>query len=560
MRRRGLSLADCEASLQSMLNPAHLYGIDAAVALLVESLESKDTIALAGDYDVDGASGVALGVEALRSFGAHKVETLLPDRFVGGYGLSEAMVEDAMHKGVTLLITVDNGIAAHQAISLAKEYGIRVIITDHHLPSDTLPPADAIINPNMPECTFASKNLAGVGVIFYLMCALRTALREQKWFIYNKLHEPSMSGLLDLVALGTVADMANIDNNNRLLIKNGIKRIRTGNSRKGIVALLEAMQVEPAHCNARSIGFALAPPLNAAGRLAHIDLAVSCLLASSWSQARSLAAELVALNLERKQIQNSMFQEAMEDAAQADSNSRVLVLFRPHWHQGLTGLVAGMVKDKCNKSCFVVTKSEDMLVGSARAVKGHHLLDWLTRAHGETPDTLSRFGGHEAAAGFTLYPHAFEDFLQAVHQSAPAPQTDEHEAGLGDCDGTLPTKAITLANALALEELTPWGKGCEEPIFHSEFTLLASQVMGVHHLRLQLADPLSPDRKLYNAVAFYRNEDEIPTHLPARVKIYYHLHTNRFRGATEVQLLVKDLIPLPEESATQSELTATNIQ
>jgi len=530
-----------------MLDPAGLYGMQTAVRTVVEALKEGLTIALAGDYDVDGATGVALGMEALTLFGAKKVVPQLPDRFVDGYGLSEAMVEEARNQGVDLLITVDNGIAAHQAINLAHENGMQVIITDHHLPGGKLPPADAIINPNMPECAFGSKNLTGAGVIFYLMCAVRTTLREQNWFLFNKIPEPPMSRMLDLVALGAIADMANIDRNNRLLIKSGVARIRAGNAHKGIIALLEAMQVNPKHCAPRDLGFSVAPPLNAAGRLAHMDSALACLLAASWAEARNHAAELVAHNTQRKQIQNLMYQEALAAANAEPPEAHALVLYNPDWHQGLTGLVAGMIKDKLGKSCFVLTRGGDLLVGSARSAGGDHLLDWLETINTHNQELLARFGGHAAAVGFTLYPHALDDFRNAVFAHSPqpgkTPSTCEKPA---QDDGEMPPEAITLKNALLLEELTPWGKGCEEPLFYSDLTLVENRVMGVNHQRLQFVVEDANGQRPIAGVAFYLSEDEMPATLPARVKVHYHLGANRYRGSLTLQLLVKRLALLED--------------
>ena len=474
--------------LKNLLPPDGLKGIAEASQLLADAIVEQRRIVIAGDYDSDGATGCAVALLGLRALGATQLDYVVPDRFRMGYGLSPALVDLACEKGAQLLVTVDNGISSVTGVAHAKARGLGVIITDHHLPGAELPAADAIVNPNQPGCTFASKALAGVGVMFYLLLALRQLLRARGLLP----QEPNLATLLDLVALGTVADVAWLDHNNRILVEQGLRRIRTGRAQPGVMALLSVAGRSAAHVNAMDLGFVLGPRVNAAGRLDDMRGGIECLLAASPEQAAPLAAQLDQLNRERRALTAQMATEALD--VTTGSSAIGICAFEPEWHEGIVGLVASKLKEAHHRPAIAFARAEEtgLLKGSARSIAGFNVRDALVAVDAQHPGLILRFGGHAMAAGLTLpesgYPRFAAAFDAACRQSLPA-------AALARCietDGALEANELTLDTARLLEHTGPWGNGFPEPLFEGVFTVTNVRLMGSEqqHVRYQLRDDL----------------------------------------------------------------------
>ncbi len=538
---------ELEHTLARLHPVSGLARADEAAALLQEQLEGHRRILIVADFDADGATGCALAVRFLRKLGAD-VGYLVPNRFEYGYGLTPEIVALAATQGPDLIVTVDNGIASHAGVESAGRLGIPVLVTDHHLPGESLPPAAVIVNPNQPGDSFPSKHLAGVGTIFYVLLALRARLREQGWFAARGLAEPNMAELLDLVALGTVADVVPLDQNNRILVAQGLQRVRAGRCCPGILALLEAAGRSPRRAAASDFGFAVGPRLNAAGRLDDMSLGIECLLSEDPAAAREMAHELDRLNRERRAIEAEMQTQALEQLEQLPGPDDAalpfgLCLYRPEWHQGVVGLVASRIKERCNRPVIAFADAGDgELKGSARSVPGLHIRDALDALATRHPELLSRFGGHAMAAGLSLRGQDLEAFSCAFDQEVARHLSPADLHGEILSDGPLEASQLNLETAQLLRDAGPWGQGFPEPLFDGEFRVLSQRIVGERHLKLQLeVEGLRP----LDAIAF--NQDEPLS--AGRVRLAYRLDVNEYRGARSAQLVVEHICDAGERDS-----------
>lgn len=529
--------------LARLYAPQAMRGLQAAVELLVVAVREQKKILIVGDFDADGATSSTLAVLALGAMGAPGVDFLVPNRFDFGYGLTPEIVEVAKEYGPDVLITVDNGISSIDGVAAAKAAGMTVIVTDHHLPGSELPAADAIVNPNQPDCEFPSKNLAGVGVIFYLLSRLRSALEESGWFAESGIRAPNMAEYLDLVALGTVADLVPLDHNNRILVHQGIARIRSGRCRPGIAALLEVAGRDQRKLSTTDIGFILGPRINAAGRLDDIGTGIRCLLTRDPSEARELAAELDALNRDRKAIEQGMQREAMAALEKLQLDGEIpwsLCLYDEGWHQGVVGILASRIKEKFHRPVIAFAEGDNGLVkGSARSIPGLHIRDALSDVAAAHPHLISKFGGHAMAAGLSLPAENFPAFTDAF-ETAVRNRLDESQLqAVIDSDGELEPSEFTMQTAATLRACAPWGQAFPEPEFDGEFLLLQQRIVGERHLKMVVAPQGNPQLAL-DAIAFNIDTDQWPQ--PAqKVRLAYKLDINEFRGRESLQLMVSYL-------------------
>ncbi len=526
-----------------------LEGIDKAVALLFHAIESGKRIIVVGDFDADGATSSALSVLALRSLGCRNVDYLVPNRFEDGYGLSPEVVDQAIKYQAQLIMTVDNGVSSIAGVKYAKQQGLEVIVTDHHLPGNELPEADAIVNPNLESCQFPSKSLAGVGVAFYLMLALRAFMRERGWFASNALSEPNLAELLDLVALGTVADVVALDENNRILVHQGLQRIRAGKARPGIQALIEVSKREAKRLVAADFGFALGPRINAAGRLDDMSFGVELLMSNNIHAARRMAVELDALNQTRKEIEQGMKQEAVAfcERLQFSDSSELpygLVLFQRDWHQGVIGIVASRIKDQFHRPVIAFADGGDGYIkGSCRSVVGLHMRDVLDLLDTRYPGLIVKFGGHAMAAGLTIKEADFERFAKLFDEQVRATLDESALEGVILSDGELKPEEFSMHTATQLREGGPWGQNFPEPIFDGEFKLLHQKLVGEKHLKMML-EPVykgHPTNIMLDAIAFNVDLRRWPDASVKMVKLAYKLDINEFRGNQSLQLMVEHL-------------------
>jgi single-stranded-DNA-specific exonuclease len=542
---RGMqSTQELERSLNHLLPYANLSGIPEAVACLSEALRLQQKILIVGDFDADGATSTAVAVRALRSFGATNVEFLVPNRFAFGYGLTAELVAVAQRDfSPALIVTVDNGIANNAGVAAAKALGIKVLVTDHHLPGTVLPDADVIVNPNQPNDIFPSKNLAGVGVIFYVMLALRRHLTESGWFAQANIAEPNMSHLLDLVALGTVADVVPLDHNNRILVYQGLRRIRAGQCIPGISALLEIAGRNQARLIAADLGFAVAPRLNAAGRLDDMSLGIECLLTDDVRKAREIAQILSDMNDERRVIEQDMQEQALKilSSFKPGAGEQIpmgICLFDKEWHQGVIGIVAARIKERFHRPVIAFAPSGDKEIkGSARSIPGLHIRDALAQIAVEQPHLMDKFGGHAMAAGLTLLPEHFDEFAKAFDAMVSRHLTEEQLHNKLLSDGELLGTDLTLEIAEVLREAGPWGQAFPEPLFDGSFQVLEQRLVGNKHLKMVLgANGLTLD-----AIAFNIDINHWPNYRCEQVHIAYRMDVNEFRGKRTVQLIVEHL-------------------
>ncbi|WP_426447498.1 single-stranded-DNA-specific exonuclease RecJ [Siccibacter colletis] len=541
------SAADLERSVKGMLPWQQLAGVDTAVAILFDALRENLRIIVVGDFDADGATSTALSVLALRSLGAGNVDYLVPNRFDDGYGLSPEVVDQAHARGAQLILTVDNGISSHSGVARAHELGIPVVITDHHLPGEVLPPAEAIINPNLANCAFPSKCLAGVGVAFYLMLALRAHLREAGWFEQQGIAMPNLAEHLDLVALGTVADVVPLDANNRILIWQGLSRIRAGRCRPGIRALLEIANRDAQKLAASDLGFALGPRLNAAGRLDDMSVGVALLMCNDIVQARMLASELDALNQTRKEIEQGMQAEALTLCEQLERSGEALpggiAIYHPEWHQGVVGILASRIKERFHRPVIAFAPAGDgTLKGSGRSIQGLHMRDALERLDTLYPGMMLKFGGHAMAAGLSLQSDRFEEFQQRFAALVGEWLDPALLQGEIWSDGALQPQEMTLEVAEMLRDAGPWGQMFPEPLFDGRFRVLQQRLVGERHLKLML-EPVGGG-PLLDGIAFNIDTACWPDNGVREVEIAYKLDVNEFRGNRSVQLIIDNIWPL----------------
>ncbi len=532
-------------SLKGLISPQTLYGIDKAVARLVTALRAQQTIQIVGDYDVDGATSTTLAILALEQMGAHSVSYCVPNRFEYGYGLSLKLTKEMVKSPVDLVITVDNGISSIEGVAFLKRHGIDVIVTDHHLPGEELPAAVAIVNPNQPACSFPSKMLAGVGVVFYLMLALRARLQAEDWFVDNKIAVPPLVELLDLVALGTVADLVPLDENNRILVAQGIARMRSGFTRPGIKAIMQVANRSLATLVANDLGFSVGPRLNAAGRLADISTGIECLLAKSDSEARVLANALDEINQQRKEVELGMQNEAFKvidslDLADKQECQHAIALFDESWHEGVVGLVASRVKDKTGLPAAIFAPGSDgMIKGSCRSITQVHIRDVLATINAQHPGLIVKFGGHAMAAGLSLlaedfsrFERVFDDQIQQIMQN----KSPENQIWT---DGDLQSDDLNLALAESLKTISPWGQGFPAPVFDGIFKVLSARVVGETHLKLCLQ--AQDENTVVDGIAFrYIDTPNKPIDFKS-INVVYTLDVNEFRGNKNVQLIIQHL-------------------
>ncbi|MGI9229731.1 MAG: single-stranded-DNA-specific exonuclease RecJ [Gammaproteobacteria bacterium] len=533
--------ADMDYSLEKLLSYKTLKDIAAAVALLQQAIQGNKSILIVADYDADGATACALAIRGLSAMGAANVSYLVPDRAKHGYGLSVDVVRLALDLDPDLIVTVDNGISSIEGVAYARQAGVDVLITDHHLPGEVLPEATVIINPNQPGDEFPDKHLAGVGVMFYVLLALRAGLREQGRFDDDKSPQPNLAALLDIVALGTVADVVKLDYNNRILVSRGLERIRNRRCCAGILALLQVARRAPETITATDLGFVLGPRLNAAGRLQDMGVGIECLLSDDVAEARRLATELDKLNRERKTIQAGMQAKAddyMQTVRQqsTDELPAGICLHDNNWHQGVIGILASRIKEGCNRPVFVFAPGDDGdLKGSGRSVTGIHLKDVLEALARQSPGLMLKFGGHAMAAGLTIKQDHYTEFCQRFDAevkrlTAGLPAADEIVT-----DGELAKEDFSLELAQAIAAAGPWGQGFPEPCFSGHFTVAESRVVGEKHLRLKLR-PETNKRQL-DAIAFNTPPEAIAG--KDSLQLVYQLVVNKYQGRQSVELLVK---------------------
>lgn len=542
---------DLVFSLKGLHPPDALNGLPDACTLLQNAIKAQQRIVVVGDFDADGATGTALSLRALTAMGAADVHYVVPNRVTHGYGLTEALVTDALFPlQPDLIMTVDNGIASIKGVDAALSSGMRVIVTDHHLPGPVLPAADAIVNPNLPGDGFASKNLAGVGVAFYVMVALRARLEQSGWFRHAGIASPRAADWLDLVALGTVADLVPLDAHNRILVAQGLKRARAGRVCAGIKALCEVAGRDPATLSAQDFGFAVAPRLNAAGRLQDMGIGIECLKTDDPARARELAAKLDSINRDRRDLQRTMQAEA-EDAL-AVANGRLdgfggawgVSIYDPGWHPGIVGLVAARLKDALHRPVIAFAPDKpgsESLKGSARSVPALHIRDTLAHLDAQEPGLITRFGGHAMAAGLSLNLDRLEHFEKAFDTHVRASLTDEDLNGVVLTDGVLGSEDFCLSLAKLLRNAAPWGQGFPAPCFEGRFTLHHRRSVGMGHLKLRVQ--AVDGGPLLDAISFNTSSDAVPDNV-GQVDLVFELDVNRYQGTEAVQLRVESIAPV----------------
>ncbi|MDM2996134.1 MULTISPECIES: single-stranded-DNA-specific exonuclease RecJ [unclassified Citrobacter] len=540
------SAQELERSVKGMLPWQQLSGVEKAVEILYNAFREGTRIVVVGDFDADGATSTALSVLGMRSLGCNNISYLVPNRFEDGYGLSPEVVDQAHARGAQLIVTVDNGISSHAGVEHARALGIPVVVTDHHLPGDTLPDAEAIINPNLRDCDFPSKSLAGVGVAFYLMLALRTFLRDKGWFDERGITPPNLAELLDLVALGTVADVVPLDANNRILTWQGLSRIRAGKCRPGIKALLEVSNRDPQKLAASDLGFALGPRLNAAGRLDDMSVGVALLLCDNIGEARVLANELDALNQTRKEIEQGMQAEALTLCEKLERSRETLpgglVMYHPEWHQGVVGILASRIKERFHRPVIAFAPAGDgTLKGSGRSIQGLHMRDALERLDTLYPGMMLKFGGHAMAAGLSLEEAQFEHFQQRFGELVTEWLDPSLLQGEVVSDGPLSVAEMTMEVAQLLRDAGPWGQMFPEPLFDGRFRLLQQRLVGERHLKV-MVEPVGGG-PLLDGIAFNVDTACWPDNGVREVQLAYKLDINEFRGNRSLQLIIDHLWP-----------------
>jgi single-stranded-DNA-specific exonuclease len=539
---RGIASRDeLDTQLKSLLPPSALLGATEAAVLLADAIAAGQRLLIVADYDCDGATACAIGLRALKSLGAAHVDYLVPNRFEYGYGLTPEIVQLAATRRPDLLITVDNGIASVAGVAEARRLGIRTLITDHHLPGDELPAADVIVNPNQPGCRFPSKALAGCGVMFYVMLALRSELRRRGAF--GDGNGPNLALLLDLVALGTVADVVTLDHNNRILVAQGLARMRENCMQPGLAALFRAAGRRPEAASTFDLGFGLGPRLNAAGRLADMALGIECLTTDDSARALNIAQQLDALNRERRVIETEMQNDALtlletleaESGDEAEGDHASITLFDPEWHQGIIGILASRIKERRHRPTFVLARgNEGELKGSGRSITGLHLRDALDLVAKQHPGLLLRFGGHAAAAGVTLLEDNLALFETAFETACRQMLTPADLTRTLETDGALETAHMSLESARLLQQQI-WGQGFPPPLFADEFQVERQRILKDKHLKLTLAK----NGLRFEAIQF--NFPEVGAAIPARIRAAFKLDVNEFNGVASVQLMLEHI-------------------
>lgn len=547
--RKIVSDNELDYSIANLLPYERLKGINEAASLIVDAIQNNSRIVIVGDFDVDGATSTTLAVKALRSMGAVQVDFLVPNRFEYGYGLTPEIVDVAVKRfSPDMIITVDNGISSIDGVKTAKDKNITVIVTDHHLPAATLPIADAIVNPNQVGDDFPSKMLAGVGVIFYVMLAVRSLLREKNWFKEKNIPEFNLAEALDLVALGTVADVVPLDYNNRILVSQGLARVRSGHVCVGIKALIDVAGRECERLIASDFGFAIAPRLNAAGRLEDMSLGINCLLSEDKAEAHAIAQQLDEINYARRDIEADMKQQAMTilDSMQLGEESNLpfgLCLFDKDFHEGVVGIIASRIKDQWHRPVIVFAKTDDgQLKGSGRSIKGLHIRDALDSVASKHPKLITKFGGHAMAAGLTIAESDYELFTRAFDDEVRTHLNEDDLHGVIMSDGELSAAEFTLTTAEELRYAGPWGQTFPEPVFDGVFTVKSRRIVGEKHLKMSL-QPQGSNIEI-DAIAFNTTDESWGTQsasLIQQANVAYRLDVNVFRGNKSLQLMVEHI-------------------
>ncbi|MEM7400643.1 MAG: single-stranded-DNA-specific exonuclease RecJ [Pseudomonadota bacterium] len=543
--QRGInSEEEIDHSLTKALPPGKLMNVDAGVELIYQCMEKDESILIVGDFDADGATSTALFIRTMQSFGYSNIDYLVPNRFEFGYGLTPEIVEVAAQSNPALIITVDNGISSIEGVAVARDKGIGVLITDHHLPGKKLPNANVIINPNQVGDIFPSKHLAGVGVVFYVVSALRAFLRNKDWFNDKKIPEPNLAQFLDIVAIGTVADVAKLDYNNRILVDQGLRRIRANKCCAGVRALLTVAGKKLFRISSADLGFVIGPRLNAAGRLEDMSLGIECLLTNDESCATELAEQLNNLNEERKQIEQEMQKQALhvlnsDQLENVDSHRFGIALYDPDWHQGVIGIVAARIKENFHRPVIVFAQTnETELKGSARSIPGLHIRDALDLLATRHPYLVNTFGGHAMAAGMSIPKEKFAEFSEVFNDIIEELVTPEQLEAILLSDGELNETDMNLGIAEMLFRAGPWGQGFPEPMFDGVFNVNEHRIVGQHHLKLRVTP--SGGKQAIDAIAF--NIDRHQWQEGAReVRLAYQLSVNEFRGIRSPQLIIQYL-------------------
>ena len=546
-QRKLATAEELDLTLSRLIPPDSMLGMQAAVDLLLQALRQQSRVLIVSDFDADGATSCALAMAALKQFGYQHVDYIVPNRFEYGYGLTPEIVELAATKSPDLIITVDNGISSVDGVRAAQKIGSKVLITDHHIAPDELPSAEAIVNPNQAGCSFSSKAIAGVGVVFYVMLALRSRLREMAWFLDNNQAEPNMAELLDLVALGTIADVVPLDHNNRILVAEGLRRIRGGRARPGISALLQVAKKNAVNLSASDLAFGVGPRLNAAGRLDDMTTGIECLLTESDSVAHRLALQLDGMNQDRRQIESEMRDQAFESLANLELDATDipagLCLFDERWHQGVVGILASRVKEKYHRPviAFAAVEGGAELKGSARSIPGFHIRDALDAVATRNPGLVTKFGGHAMAAGLSLARSDFERFRKAFAAEASRQLSVAQLQAMVESDGEVCADFMTLEAAQILRSAGPWGQEFPEPLFDGKFILRDQRVLADKHLKMVLS-PESEPGKLIDAIAFNVDEDAWPAVDASRIELVFRLDVNEYRNSLNLQLMVERIL------------------
>ena len=530
--------------LDQLIPPTSLKGVADAAELLADAIEGEARVLIVGDFDADGATSCAMAVSVLQQMGLRDVAYLVPNRFEFGYGLTPEIVEMAAAQMPDLIVTVDNGISSIEGVSAAQAMGISVLITDHHLPGDSLPTADVIVNPNQPDCQFPSKSLAGVGVMFYVLSAVRAALRDRGWFSVEGIEEPNLGDALDLVALGTVADVVPLDRNNRILVAAGLARIRSGRARPGIEALFEVAGRDHRQATAGDLGFIVGPRLNAAGRLDDMSIGIECLLAESSASARGFAEKLHQLNRERRDIEQSMQQDALAQLEsidlENDASLFAMTLYDPAWHQGVIGILASRIRERVHRPTLgFADANEGMLKGSGRSIAGLHLRDVLDHVATQHPGLLTKFGGHAMAAGLSLAKDDLDRFKQALNDAVAEALGHVPPERTEESDGTLASGDFGLLLAEQLASGGPWGQHFPEPLFDGQFSVRSHRIVGEKHLKLTL----DADGTEIEGIAF---NIDVPEWQATPLEVFhalYRLDVNEYRGERRAQLIIQSFWP-----------------
>lgn len=533
-------------TLRHLASPFQLRGIDRAVELLAEAIAQNQKVLVLGDFDADGATSTAVAMLGLSMLGLQSIDFRVPSRFADGYGLTPGIIERLQQESELpdLLVTVDNGISAVEGVKAARDLGIKVVVTDHHLAGEVLPDADAIVNPNQPGCAFLSKNAAGVGVMFYVLTALRKKLRDAGRLPQP---EPNLGNLLDLVALGTVADVVPLDHNNRIFVEQGLRRIRQGEARPGILALLEVAGREHANISSTDLGFVVGPRLNAAGRLDDMSVGIACLLADNPDEARRLARELDTFNRERRTIEKDMKAQAQDLLASMSLDLEGLpwglALFDQDWHQGVIGILAARIREQTNRPTIAFAPDENGVdvKGSARSIPGLHIRDVLAVVDARNPGVMKKFGGHAMAAGMSLAHSDFDTFTEAFDRAVRDTLTAADLEAAITTDGPLSSDELSLETAALLKRAGPWGQHFPEPLFDGEFRVVSQRIVGENHLKLVL-QPVDGSG-IIDGIAF-NTGPEVPDYTRTGARVVYKPDANTFRGRTNLQLLVDYLEPL----------------